>query len=199
MAIRLTSDNEYYVKYSQPALNPALEQPDYCEFPAWCLCTNTMSRLWRFLLPICGLALFLAISVRSARWHAQHPSNRYFWWGSQRLVSDPLGKRYPSPPCTAPSNDPGNPVCWNEPVSILVEPGWMESVFVLTAFPAFLLGTALIAGLGKLGVSQVWTFMLSMPLLIGAWFHFVGWLIDRWRGRRIRRAVLRGAAPSSQT
>jgi hypothetical protein len=72
----------------------------------------------------------------------------------------------------------------------------MESVLVLTAVPAFLAGAALIAGLGKLGVSQVWTFMLSMPLLIGAWFYLVGWLIDRWRGRRIKRAVLRVATPS---
>jgi hypothetical protein len=34
-------------------------------------------------------------------------------------------------------------------------------------------------GPGNLGLSGVTTFMVSMPILIVAWFYLVGWLIDR--------------------
>jgi len=34
-------------------------------------------------------------------------------------------------------------------------------------------------GLGRLGVSQVLTFMVLMPVLIFVWYYFIGWLLER--------------------
>jgi hypothetical protein len=52
------------------------------------------------------------------------------------------------------------------------------------ALPAFLVGTGVVHGLARLGVSEVISFMVSMPLLIFAWFYLVGWLVDRRLRRR---------------
>ena len=63
-----------------------------------------------------------------------------------------------------------------------------ERALFFSAIPAFLLGSLIEGVLGQLGISKVLTFMVSMPLLIGSWFYFLGWLIDSW-GRK-RQAVL---------
>jgi hypothetical protein len=57
---------------------------------------------------------------------------------------------------------------------------------ILTALPAFLLGAGLVGGLGRIGFSQVWVFMISMPSLVSAWFYFIGWLLDRRRMKRYK-------------
>jgi hypothetical protein len=44
---------------------------------------------------------------------------------------------------------------------------------------AFLVGVGIVHGLARVGISEVTSFMVSMPLLIFAWFYFVGWLLDR--------------------
>jgi hypothetical protein len=62
---------------------------------------------------------------------------------------------------------------------ILVDPGYLAKSLVLTALPAFALGAVVVRGLAHIGVSEVWSFGAVMPLLIFAWFYFVGWLIDR--------------------
>jgi hypothetical protein len=31
-----------------------------------------------------------------------------------------------------------------------------------------------------MGINQVSSFMLMMPVLIGAWYYLIGWLLDRW-------------------
>jgi ABC-type spermidine/putrescine transport system permease subunit II len=41
---------------------------------------------------------------------------------------------------------------------------------VLSALPAFLIGSLAAYGLGRFGVSEVLSFMISMPLLIFAWY-----------------------------
>jgi len=51
---------------------------------------------------------------------------------------------------------------------------------MLSALPAFVVGRAVVSGLARLGVSEVWSFAILMPVLVVAWFYFVGWLIDRW-------------------
>jgi len=58
---------------------------------------------------------------------------------------------------------------------------------MLSALPAFVVGTAVVRALAHLGVSEVWSFMIVMPLLILAWFYFVGWLTDRWVHKRSQR------------
>jgi hypothetical protein len=60
-----------------------------------------------------------------------------------------------------------------------VEPGWLIKYLELAALPAFFLGAAIVSVLGRLGINQIWSFLISMPLLIFAWFYFVSWLIDR--------------------
>lgn len=71
-----------------------------------------------------------------------------------------------------------------EPMDVWVDPGWLARCHVLSALPAFVVGVGIVRGLGRLGVSEVISFMISMPLLIFAWFYFVGWLLDRWRQKR---------------
>jgi hypothetical protein len=70
-----------------------------------------------------------------------------------------------------------------DPLEVWVEPGWLARFLMLSALPAFLVGLGIVHGLSRVGVSQVSSFMISMPLLILAWFYFVGWLLDR-RTRR---------------
>jgi hypothetical protein len=74
-----------------------------------------------------------------------------------------------------------------------VEPGWLVKCLVLSALPAFLLEAVILNVLGPLGINQVWSFMISMPILIFAWFYFVSWLVDRWifqRRHQVRQACL---------
>jgi hypothetical protein len=63
-------------------------------------------------------------------------------------------------------------------------------LLVLSAVPAFVVGAAIVRGLGQMGVSEITSFMISMPLLIVAWFYFIG----------LARGSLdnKGTAPSRQ-
>ena len=145
---------------------------------------------WRFVLPAVGLMLFAVLSYHSHRWNVQFHQgpNRYFWWSSIRLDSDPLNKHHKAQI----SCDQGVQECadWG-PEYIWVTPGWIDKAFLLFALPAFIAGSGVVNGLGRLGVSQVLSFMISMPLLIFGWFYFVGWLFDR---RRHLRSPGAGAA-----
>lgn len=60
------------------------------------------------------------------------------------------------------------------------------SLLFWTAMPAFIVGMIHVIVLGKLGINQLPYFMVLMPLLMCAWFYFLGWLIDRWRYKRAR-------------
>jgi hypothetical protein len=35
-----------------------------------------------------------------------------------------------------------------------------------------------------MGINQVSSFMFLMPVLIGAWYYLIGWLLDRWISKR---------------
>jgi len=139
---------------------------------------------WRFLLPIIGLLLFAGVTYDSLRVNreAKNTTGRYFWWSNIRLDSDPLNTQ-PSAPCKA-----GNADCasWDQ-AYIWVDPGWLTKLLVLSAFPAFLVEALILGGLRRLGISEVTTFMISMPLLIAAWYYFTGRLLDRWINRLSRR------------
>jgi high-affinity Fe2+/Pb2+ permease len=74
-----------------------------------------------------------------------------------------------------------------DPEYIWVTPGPLRRVLEITALPAFFFGFFLVAGLGKMGINQVLTFMISMPIFISAWFYLLGWLLDRWRFKRRHR------------
>jgi hypothetical protein len=55
---------------------------------------------------------------------------------------------------------------------------------MISALPAFVLGGFVVGALGRLGINQVSSFMLVMPVLISAWYYFTGWLFDRWIRKR---------------
>jgi hypothetical protein len=63
----------------------------------------------------------------------------------------------------------------------------MERVLILSALPAFLFSSAVIRGFAKLGISEVASFMVTMPVFITAWFYSIGWFLDRWMYKRRAR------------
>ncbi len=132
-----------------------------------------MRMRWRLILPIFGLSLFAFVSYHPAL----RPANsRYFWWSTVRLDADPLNKRLHAPkPCEGKTE-----ACidWDDIVWDL-HPGWQAKLLIFSALPAFLVGATVVDLLSRLGISQILSFMVSMPLLLAAWYYFVGWLIDR--------------------
>jgi hypothetical protein len=146
-----------------------------------------MRMRWRPILCLWGLTLFGLLTYgslpRSDRNELRH-HHRYFWWGSVRLDSDPLGVVKPCSPELEES-------CDFDPQYIWTNPGWIEIALTLTAFPALILATTVAHGLSHLGVSEVLSFIPAMSLGTLAWFYAVGWLLDRWRFKRsLRRASI---------
>lgn len=140
---------------------------------------------WRLILCLWGLILFGLLtygSVRANRYlHTQHLYGRYFWWGSVRLDTDPLNKH---PLLNQPCAPDTGQTCRFDPQYIWVDPGWIERVFTLSALPAFLLTYAVVQGLAHFGISELLSFMITMPCLTVAWFYSIGWFLDRWRYKR---------------
>jgi hypothetical protein len=142
---------------------------------------------WRAIHPLCGLCLFAfgtLASIRANR-NFHNDSQRYFWWSTLRLDSDPLNKHSSSRASVACAES--TETCWPvDPVAIWVDPGWLSKCFVLSVLPAFLVTLAIVRGLAGLGVSELTSFFISMPLLTVVWLYSVGWAFDRWRGKRLR-------------
>ncbi len=140
-----------------------------------------MHMRWRPILCLWGLILFGLLTYSSFRVSSlndpRHP-NRYFWWGSVRLDSNPLGKRRVEKPCLE-----SQEACF-EPEFIWVTPGWVEIALTLSAFPAFFLAITVAHGLAHLGVSELRSFIPAIFLGTLTWFYAVGRLLDRWRFRR---------------
>jgi ABC-type dipeptide/oligopeptide/nickel transport system permease subunit len=67
-----------------------------------------------------------------------------------------------------------------------IDPGILEIVLIVAALPAFIVGGISVAVLGRLGINQVSSFFVLMPILIFMWFHFVGRLVDRLFGARLK-------------
>ena len=86
-------------------------------------------------------------------------------------------------------NDNEPIVCKPEEAIDCFERTQMDAL-VLSAFPAFLAGFALVLLLARKGINEVMTFMVAMPMLLYGWYYLVGWLIERWiSGRRQRKTV----------
>jgi hypothetical protein len=142
-----------------------------------------MTMRWRIILPIVGLIVFTGISYHSYRVgrEGNAAGGRFYVWSTIRLDSDPLN-RHSTPPCV-PSEAPC--VYWDvSDVGLWHSPGTLEKIFGFSALPAFFIGLFVTYGLGRFGISEVLSYMVTMPLLIFAWFYFVGWLVDRWRSKR---------------
>jgi hypothetical protein len=141
---------------------------------------------WRPILCFWGLILFGTLiygSIRVNRDMRHNHYSRYFWWGAVRLDSDPLNRHSRVEPCEW--KQEGD--CGWDPGYIWVTPGLIQRALVLSALPAFLAAIAVVRVLARLGISELVSFMFTMPVLILAWFYTVGWLLDRWRYRRSLR------------
>jgi len=142
-----------------------------------------MQKRWRMVLPIIGVILFSAASYHSLRRNQeiQRAPSRYFWWSAIRLDSDPANKRnWGATPCEGGKE---NCVGWDRR-NIWVYPSLTEQFLMLSALPAFVVGEFAVRGLGRMGISQVSSFMFLMPVLIVAWYYLIGWLLDRWISKR---------------
>lgn len=135
-----------------------------------------MRTRWRLILPVIGLILFGAESYSSFRLNRELGTipRRFYYWSSIRLDSDPLRA-----PCK-----PGDAGCGWEQNWVWVDSGYLAKALMLIALPAFAFGAVVVGALAHLGVSEVWSFALVMPVLVFAWFYVVGWLIDRWVCKR---------------
>jgi hypothetical protein len=139
---------------------------------------------WQLLLPLIGLLLFALGSYDSVRMNRRAGTTRYQWWSTIRLDTDPLEQHQPRfMPC---KTDPQQNCAGWGPVFIWVDPGWIATAFMLSAFPAFAIGIPIVRGLGHFGGNELVTFYCSMPILIALWFFCAGWLIDFFRLRRVR-------------
>ncbi len=139
-----------------------------------------MRKRWQLILPVIGLMLFGGVtyeSMEGRRYEKVH--GRYFWWASIRLDTHQVDQGPVTTPCKEAED---NCVSW-DPHGI-EDPGWLTRVLLLSAFPTFLVGIPLVRVLGRHGASEIWSFMVLMPLLIFAWYYAVGWLIDRWMSKR---------------
>jgi hypothetical protein len=146
-----------------------------------------MQRRWRTGLPIIGVILFSAVSYQSFRFNQeiQRAPSRYFWWSDIRLDSDPANKRnWGAAPC---ANGNENCVSWDVR-NVWVDPSLLAQFLMLSALPAFAIGGFAAMAFGRMGISQVSTFMFLMPVLIFAWYYFIGGLLDRWTSTRSHRS-----------
>lgn len=149
-----------------------------------------MRMRWQIILPLVGLLIFGAVTYLEVQWNRRiHNSTRYFWWSSIRLDKDPLN-RHPATILAEPCEN-GDPHCISVDLAYMwVEPGLLPIVLILSALPAFAIGSVLVRTLSRLGISQLTTFMSAMPVLIAGWYFLVGWLLDRWRYRRRKRVAM---------
>jgi hypothetical protein len=130
---------------------------------------------WRLVLPSAGLFLFAFLSLGALQ--RNHPPGRYFWWSSIALDRQPRNK-------LASTCMDGGRSCseWDlKSMTPIVDAGMLERILIPAAMPAFLLGRLMVRALSRIGVSEVYSFMISMPLLIAALFYVVGSLIDKWK------------------
>jgi hypothetical protein len=140
-----------------------------------------MKTPWRWILPICGLVLFGAESVTSIRLNRQYgTTERYFYWSFIRLDSNPLGKNV---------REPSHVPIWG----IWIDPGYLTKALMFGALPALVGGMFIVKRLASLGVSEVSSFAVAMPLLIFAWLYFLGACLDHW----IRKGRLPNARKSA--
>jgi hypothetical protein len=137
----------------------------------------------KIALPLIGLFAFSAATYHSFRRQREfdRTPSRYFWWSAIRLDSDPANKNYKS--TTSCKDVQENCGTW-ELRDRWVHPALLEQFLMLSALPAFIIGGLAVSGLGRLGVSQVSSFMFVMPALIFVWYYFVGWLLDGWIRKR---------------
>jgi len=128
--------------------------------------TDTVSN--RVCLPAIGLLLFALITRDAVQRH--YPS-RYFDWSGIRLDSRP------GQPVATTCGDHMKD-CF-EITDPIIDSGLFAKTLLVLTIPAFFVGSGLVRGLDRVGISEILTFFLVMPLLMGTWLYFLGWLVDR--------------------
>ncbi len=129
------------------------------------------------ILPVIGLMLFGGVtreSLEGRKYEKVH--GQYFWWASIRLDTH----RVDHVPDVATSCTEVDDNCASWEPHAIEDPGWLTRALILSAFPTFLVGIPLVRVLGRHVASEIWSFMVLMPLLIAAWYYVVGRLLDRW-------------------
>ena len=85
--------------------------------------------------------------------------------------------RYPRVPASCKT---GEENCSTWDLSYMwLDPGWLVKWLMWSAAPAFIVEAVVLGALRHLDTNEIWTFMISMPLLIFGWYYFVSWAIDR--------------------
>jgi|SRR5580704_10421841 hypothetical protein len=144
-----------------------------------------MRMRWKLVLPVVGFILFVGVTYQSQKSH--DVVSRYFWWSSIPLDSEPLNKSR-----SACKHGIENCPVWG-PEEIYVTTGLLPRVLMLSATPAFFLGSLVIEEFARRGISEVPTFMVSMPLLIAGWFYLLGSFIDKLVSKMRRPKIERSA------
>ena len=141
---------------------------------------------WKLVLPVVGLMLFVGVTYQSLGSH--DATSRYFWWSSIPLNSEPLNKSR-----SACKHEIENCQVWG-PEEIYVTTGLLPRVLMISAAPAFFVGSLIIEEFAWRGISEVPTFMVSMPLLIAGWFYLLGSFIDKLVSKMSRPKIERFAS-----
>lgn len=137
------------------------------------------------VLPVVALFIFAIQSYVSWRQQARlfrRKEAACFWWSNLPLDSKPLQKS------NAFAGLKDVTQCGFEMQAFdRFGPSWATRLFVFSGLPAFLGAFSLAHGLGKYGVSEVKTFMISAPVLLALWFYGIAFLVQHWRTRRLER------------
>jgi len=116
----------------------------------------------------------------------QHLPNKYFMWSAIRLDTDPANrKNWDLGKC---KDSDENCTSWDMK-NTWVDAGLLDGFLLVIAFPAFVLGRLIVGFLGTMGINQLTSFMLLMPVLLLIWFYFAGRVLDSRTQRRSKRSV----------
>jgi hypothetical protein len=131
---------------------------------------------WRLLLPIVGLLLFSEVTGKSLRMNRETPDAGTFCWSWWRLDSDVLQRSSSNPSKLGTNSFVG-------PMDVLIGPRMSTESARASCFSRIPARRINRQSSRHAGVSEVITFMASMPGLMIAWHWVVGRLVDRWRNR----------------
>ena len=61
-------------------------------------------------------------------------------------------------------------------------------MYLWAALPASAATMGIVRGMARLGISEVLSFFVLMPLLVSLWFYLAGWGVDKYRLKRQQMA-----------
>jgi hypothetical protein len=144
------------------------------------------SRTRLLILPFIGLLVFAGQSFQSFRQqqNALKRGNTCFCWSNTPLDEKPFDTRYE---VFGRSNLTSCGYLRELEAQTDLgcgQPSLPARLLMLTELPAFLMSLGIVKSLAKLGVSEVMSFIVTMPPLIFAWYYFLSWMVARLTRRR---------------